>query len=154
MNKLLCVVLAAAALAGSKGSAIPFPENYRQWTHVKSTLVGPQAPGFQNNGGYHHFYANEQAMEGYRTGTFPDGSILIDDGLESIEKDGVTSEGARRRVAVMVRDSRRFPESGGWGFEWYPGDTHAGSLDTSQKAACLICHQKAAPDLVFSQFRK
>ena len=154
MNKLLCVVLAAAALAGSKGSAIPFPENYRQWTHVKSTLVGPQAPGFQNNGGYHHFYANEQAMEGYRTGTFPDGSILIDDGLEATEKGGVTMEGPRRRVAVMVKDSRRFADSQGWGFESFPGDGRDGSLSAAQKGACLACHQRAGRELVYSQFRK
>jgi hypothetical protein len=165
MKKVLCVFAAAAGPAAVAATltasaltrpdaAIPFPEDYRQWTHVKSTLVGPQAPGFQNNGGYHHFYANEKAMEGYRTGTFPDGSILIDDGLEATEKGGVTTEGPRRRVAVMVKDSRRFGDSQGWGFESFPGDGRDGALSAAQKGACLACHQRAGRELVYSQFRK
>lgn len=154
MNKRIFFVVAMAALAGSRGSSIPFPGDYRQWTHVKSTLVGPQAPGFQNNGGYHHFYANDKAMEGYKTGTFPDGSILIDDGLEAKEQGGVTTEGPRRRVAVMVKDSRRFGDSQSWGFETFPGDSRDGALSVAQKSACLACHQRASRDLVYSQFRK
>jgi len=152
MNKALYVFVALAALAPER--SIPFPEDYRQWTHVKSTLVGPQAPGFQSNGGYHHFYANDKAMEGYRTGTFPDGSILIDDGLEAKDTGGVTTEGPRRRVAVMVKDSRRFADSQNWGFESFPGDSRDGALSEAQKGACLACHQRAGQELVYSKLRK
>lgn len=165
MSKVLCVVAAVAAPAAvvatlsaaaftPPDNSIPFPEGYRQWTHVKSTLVGPQAPGFQSNGGYHHFYANEKAIEGYKTGNFPDGSILIDDGLEANESGGVTKEGPRRRVAVMVKDSRRFGDSQNWGFETFPGDGRDGVLSAAQKGACLACHQRAGQDLVYSRFRK
>ena len=165
MKKVLCafaVMAAPAAVVAALGAAaftpperaIPFPEDYRHWTHVKSTLVGPEAPGFKSNGGYHHFYANEKAMEGYRSGAFPDGSILIDDGLEATENAGVTAEGPRRRVAVMVKDRRRFGDSQGWGFESFPGDGRDGVLSEPQKGACLTCHQRAARDLVYSQFRK
>jgi hypothetical protein len=133
---------------------IPFPDGYRHWTHVKSSLVGPDAPGFAQNGGYHHFYANEKAMEGYRTGTFPDGSILIDDGLEAVQKNGVSAEGRRRRVAMMVKDSGRFGGSQGWGFETFPGDSRDGALSAAQKGACLACHERAGRSLVYSQFRK
>ena len=155
------VLLPAAALVifttsvfAAMQSVIPFPDDYRSWTHVKSTLVGPHSPSFDGNGGYHHFYANEKAMEGYRTGTFPDGSILIDDGIEAVEKNGVMTEGARRRVAVMVKDSRAFTGSAGWGFEQFPGDTRTAALSVDAKATCLACHQRAMRDLVYSQFRK
>jgi len=165
MKKMLCVFAAAAGPAAVVATvaaaslarpdrAIPFPENYRQWTHVKSTVVGPQAPAFQSNGGYHHFYANDKAMEGYRSGTFPDGSILIDDGLEAKESGGVTTEGPRRRVAVMVKDSRRFADSQSWGFETFPGDGRDGVLSEAQKSTCLACHERAGRELVFSQYRK
>jgi len=143
-----------AAVSTSTAGAIPFPDDYRRWTHVKSTLVGPDSPSFDSNGGYHHFYANEKALEGYRTGTFPDGSILIDDGLEAVEKNGVMTEGTRRRVAVMIKDSRLFAASAGWGFEAFPGDTRTGALSNDAKGSCLACHQKATGDLVYSQFRK
>src|SRR4051812_19989612 len=63
-------------------AAVQYPAGYRQWTHVKSTLIGPQHPRFASNGGLHHFYANEKALEGYRTGNFLDGAVLVDDLLE------------------------------------------------------------------------
>jgi hypothetical protein len=154
------VVVAAGVVACSvyalarQDASIPFPTDYRKWTHVKSTLVGPDSPAFARNGGYHHFYANAAAMEGYRTGTFADGSILIDDGLEAVTNGGVVTEGPRRRVAVMLKDSARFRDSQGWGFEVFLRDDRKGSLTAEARAACLACHQKAERNLVFSKFRE
>lgn len=148
------VASVSAAAVASPARAIPFPADYRSWTHVKSTLVGPQAQSAEANRGYHHFYANTKAVEGYRTGTFPDGSVLVDDGIEAVEKDGVTSEGSRRRLAVMMKDSRLFPNAEHWGFEMFPGDAREGTLPEAGQAACLSCHQKAPRDLVYSQMRK
>jgi Cytochrome P460 len=131
--------------------AIPFPDGYRQWVHVKTTLVGPQSPAFDRNGGFHHFYGNDKAMEGYRTGTWPEGAVLIDDGLEAKETAGVWSDGARRRVAVMLRDARRFAATGGWGFEVFMGDGKEGSLGAEGRAACFACHTKGR-DGAFTEF--
>ena len=90
------------AIAGAGEATVSYPKEYRQWAHVKSTLIGPQHASFATNGGIHHFYANSKGVEGYRTGKFPDGSVLIDDLLEVKESAGVTSEGPRQRLAVMV----------------------------------------------------
>jgi hypothetical protein len=141
---------------GAGDEKVPYPADYRKWTHVKSTLVGPQHPRFETNGGIHHFYANQKAMEGYRSGKFPDGSVLIDDLLEVKESEGITSEGARRRVAVMVKDSRRYAETAGWGYEVFKGDNQVeGILSAEAKATCFACHSKQKDrDSVFSQFRK
>jgi hypothetical protein len=147
---LVCCFYASA----ESGDKIPYPKEYRKWVHVKSTLIGPQHASFAKNGGIHHFYANEKAMEGYRSGEFPDGSILIDDLLEIKENAGVTSEGARRRVAVMTKESQRYPETGGWGFEIFAGDSQGdGVLTAEARKECFACHQKGR-DSVFSQFRK
>jgi hypothetical protein len=148
----LAITVSAAA---GQDDNVEYPTQYREWTHVKSTLVGPQNPGFASNGGLHHFYANEKGVEGYRTGVFPDGAVLIDDLLETkdVATPGVTIEGGRRRLAVMVKNSRRYAETGGWGFEIFAGDSHAGSLDTGGRAACFACHQKAK-NAVFSEIRK
>ena len=148
----LAITIHAAAAPDDR---VSYPADYRQWAHVKSTLVSPQNPGFATNGGLHHFYANPKGMEGYRTGTFPDGAVLIDDLVEMKDAatHGVSDEGARRRLAVMVKDSRKFGDTGGWGFEIFKGDTQAGSLDVKGRDACFACHQEAK-SAVFSQVRK
>ena len=146
---MICGVYASAA----PGDAIPYPTDYRKWVHVKSTVIGPESSSFERNGGIHHFYANEKAMEGYASGKFPDGSVLIDDLVEAKQEKGVTTAGTRKRVAVMMKQSDQFRETGGWGFEIFPGDTQSGSLTAEAKAACFACHQKGR-DSVFSEFRK
>jgi|SRR5581483_7958653 len=143
---IACVLMAA-------GDAAPYPKDYRRWVHVKTTVIGPQSPNFARNGGVHHFYANALAMEGYRSGKFPDGAVLIDDLLEAKEVDGVTSVGARKRVAVMTKQSGRFGETGGWDFEIFKGDPAAATLTPEGKVACFGCHQKGR-DSVFSEFRE
>ena len=149
------VFTAWPSAAADSNPAVAYPGEYRKLVHVKSTLVGPQNPRFAGNGGIHHFYANEKALEGYKTGKFPDGSVLIDDLLEVKEEGGVTTEGARRRVAVMVKDTVRYRDTGGWGYEVFKGDESAPSLSTDAKAACFACHGKQKDrDSVFSQFRK
>jgi cytochrome P460 len=144
--------LSARVQAGDADAT--YPQGYRNWAHVKSTLVGPQSPAFAVNGGLHHYYANEKGLEGYRTGTFPDGAVLVDDLLETKETAGVTSEGPRRRLAVMVKASQKYPDTGGWGFEVFRGDTSDPSSTAELRQACFKCHTNAGPSRVFSQFRK
>jgi hypothetical protein len=153
------LTLAAVILTAAIGTAavttapqpIAFPEGYERWTRVKTTLVGPASPAFAIEGGFHHFYANDKALDGYRTGVFPDGSVLVDDRLEAADQNGVSNEGPRARVAVMVKDRSRFARSKNWGFEVFARNTRTASLDGPGKAACLACHQRAGRDLVFSQ---
>jgi len=122
---------------------VSYPDGYRRWVHVKSTIVGPDAPGFVRNGGIHHYYANPAAVEGYRDGVFADGSILVDEHLDMHQAaPGVTDDGPRRKVSVMVRNAARFPGTGGWGFEEFPQDSRTGVLSDERRAACAACHAK------------
>ena len=136
--------------------AVPYPVGYRLWAHVKTALIGPQSPAFENSGGIHHIYANEKATEGYRTGKFPDGSVMVADFLETRENAGVTTEGPRRHIDVMVKDSKRYAATGGWGFESFKGDSQTDRMVTAENAAtCFACHSKQKErDSVFSEFRK
>lgn len=128
---------------------VPFPEGYRSWTHVKSAVALPS--------GYHHIYANELAMEGYRTGKFPHGSVLVADFLEMIDNKTGIAEGKRRYVDVMVRDTLHYRFTGGWGFEEFDGNSKSIRKITQANAhtACYTCHTKrTANDFVFSEYRE
>lgn len=157
-TKLVCGIagLAALILLGeSADPAISFPERFREWAHVKSVLIGPESPAYKTEGGVHHIYANSSALQGYRSGVFPEGSVIVYDLLETKTEAGVTSEGATRRVDVMVKESRRYPTSGGWGFESYAGGDPAKAAPAQMTAKCFECHgKKKDHDYVFSQFRK
>lgn len=132
-----------------------YPEGYRRWVHVKSVLIGPENPNPRNHG-IHHIYANSLAMEGYSTGKFPDGAVIVFDLLETQTANGVTKEGARRFVDVMRKDSKRFEKTGGWGFEEYNGSNQTDqALSEEQKTACFTCHaSQKQKDSVFSSFRE
>lgn len=136
----------------STGAVVPYPEGYRLWAHVKTTVIGPQSADFQRNGGIHHFYANPKAMEGYRTGAFADGAVLVDDSMEANEKAGTITEGARHRVAVMVKDAALYRAHGGWGFEVFKADGRDPALTAEGRAACFACHSNAR-NLVFGEYR-
>jgi hypothetical protein len=150
------IVSWSISLWAKSNDAVPYPAGYRQWPRVMSALVGPQSPAFALHGGIHHIYANEKAMEGYRAGRFPDGSVLVADFLETRESAGITTEGPRRRIDVMVKDGRRYQETGGWGFEQFKGDSQTDRMITAQIATkCFACHaQQKEHDSVFSRFRK
>jgi Cytochrome P460 len=151
-----CATAWSFHLSAKPNDAVPYPAGYRLWTHVRSALIGPQNPAFVSSGGIHHIYANEKAMGGYHAGRFPDGSVLVADFLETREKEGVVTEGPRRRIDVMVKDSKRYAATGGWGFEQFKGDSQTDRMVTAEIAAnCFACHAKQKErDSVFSEFRK
>jgi cytochrome P460 len=141
---------------GQANDTVTFPKDFRKWAHVKSVLVGPQSAAFATEGGIHHIYANEKALEGYDTGRFPDGSVIVYDLLETKETAGNTIEGATRRVDVMVKQSDRYRTTGGWEFMSFPGSNQTdGKITAEKKAACFACHaNRKDHDFVFSEFRK
>lgn len=133
---------------------VPYPEGFRKWNHVKTGLIGPNSSAFKTTGGFHHIYANDRAMEGYASGHFPQGSIFVFDVIEGNEKDGNTIEGNRRHVDVMVKDSLRYPSTGGWGYEEFKGNSKTERVLTETvRTACFNCHTRQ-PDYIFSDLRE
>ncbi len=110
---------------------------------MKTQVIGPESPFFGSGGGIHQIYANDAAPAGFESRRFPDGAILVFDLLEAKTKDGITVEGARQRLAVMVKDTKRFPESGDWGFERFVGDSRTERGFTEEhRAPCFECHTR------------
>lgn len=140
----------AFALLADSGETVPFPAGYRTWTVTRSHIAteGP-------NAGFHHYYANPQALEGFTTGRFPDGSVIVDERLEVDQHGGDSFEGKRLSIAVMMKDSRRYSATGGWGFDGARGDSEVLSAPAGVRASCYGCHSKQKDrDFVYSTFRK
>jgi hypothetical protein len=151
------LLTATAAMQAGDPPAVPYPDGFRTWRQVRSIVVGPEHSSFAARGGIHHYYANDRAMEGYRTGTFPDGSVIVDEGVRTTDGEGpakgILFEGDRRALDVMVKNDRLYKDSGGWGFEHFDGDARAGTLAASGRTTCFTCHAKAKRDHVFSSVR-
>lgn len=151
---VLCVAAPAAALAA--GLAVPYPEGYRDWHHVKSMVIEEGHPLFASFGGIHHIYANAKAMKGYRSESFPDGSVIVFDLLEAVHDGNAVTEGARKVVGVMRKDAKQFKATGGWGFEGFGGgDPAKRAVGANAASACFACHQpQKAQDYTFSRLRE
>ena len=153
----LVACLAAIAIATAAEAPVPYPEGFRSWMVVKSMVVGPAHASFPNRGGLHHYYANDKAVAGYRTGTFPDGAIVVDEAVFTKEGEGTATglllEGERRFLDVMVKDAQRYKSTGGWGYEHFDRDDQAGRLTDAERGTCATCHAKAPADHVFSRIR-
>src|SRR5215831_6792349 len=77
-------VLAAAFYVFADSSVtVPYPVDYRKWAVTRSFIAGPET----KVAGFHHYYANDRALEGFTTGKFPDGSVIVDERLE-VEQHG------------------------------------------------------------------
>ena len=154
---LMWIAVLSGGIIGWKatgGEQVAYPDGYRNWVHVKSELLSPAHQSFTTNGGFHHIYANAEAMNGYRSRTFPDGSIIVFDWLEMKDNNGLFVEGPRRQVDVMVKDSKRFEKTGGWGFQRFVKDSKVERATAPSPEQCFACHEKLKKDgLVLSSYR-
>ena len=161
--KVAIVLVSLAALGGGLAwrapmpdqaePAVPYPDGYRNWSHVKSTLIGQAHPRFASVGGFQHFYANAEGMTGYRTRVFPEGSVVVVDWLDMRDSAGAVTQGPRRQVDVMVKDAKRYAASGGWGFQRFVKDSRTELAATPTPLQCFACHDKLKKDgLVLSAY--
>jgi hypothetical protein len=147
-------VVAVQPSPAGTGPSVAYPEGYRDWVHIKSSLITPTHARLGANSGFQHIYANAEGMTGYRTGDFPDGSVVVFDWLEMTEKDGAYAEGPRRQVDVMVKGSRRFAATGGWGFQRFVKDSRTEHAARPTPLECFACHDRLKQrGLILSSYR-
>jgi hypothetical protein len=161
MRKWALLLLASVALGGlvavllaADQPAVSYPRGYRQWFHVKSMVLQPGHPLYEGFGGIHHVYANAKAKKGLETGRYEDGAVLVFDLFEAPSEGNAITEGARKVLAVMEKNSKRFGETGGWGFEGFAGGDPNKRVVSNAKEQCFTCHaSQEAKGYVFSTWR-
>lgn len=158
------ISMLSAAVIGLGGIAthaadpvkVPYPSGWRNWTHTKTmAITSDQHPLFAAFGGVHHIYVNSVGLKAAKSGgPYPDGSVLVFDLLEWTESGGAYTEGARKLIGVMHKDSKKYKATGGWGFEGFKGGNPQERLVTDPVNQCYNCHAgQKDKDFVFSQYR-
>ncbi|MGF6496291.1 hypothetical protein ABIE56_004495 [Luteibacter sp. 621] len=165
MNRSLVALFAIAAgsfatavtLAASKEDVarspiygVTIPEGYRHWEMIAPAHETPPLDELRV------VLGNDVAIKAYRNGTlpFPDGSVLVKlawKHVPSKEFAPAYVPGAATTVQVMVKDSKKYAASGGWGFGRFIDGKPA---DLAQHQSCLACHQAKVVnhDLVFTRY--
>ena len=147
--------VALAAPAGNAGNASPIygvtiPEGYRQWPFI--------APAHETDplNELRVVVGNPTAIKAYQDGTlpFPDGTILVKlawKHVQSTEFAPAYIPGAATTVQVMVKDSKRYADTGGWGFGRF---IDGKPVDQAQHETCFACHEAGVKghDYVFTRF--
>lgn len=150
-------LLATGFLFGQSQTEVAYPEDYRNWVHVKSMVILEGHVHFEAFGGFHHVYANDKAVAALKQGIpFPKGAVLVFDLREALAEDNAISEGRRLVVGVMEKDPERFPGTAGWGFEDFKmrGDVYERAV-TNAREQCLSCHDsRKTSDYVYSEYRE
>ncbi|MDH1011083.1 cytochrome P460 family protein [Pseudomonas nicosulfuronedens] len=129
---------------------VRMPEGYRNWQ-----LIAPAQEAAPLNE-LRAVLGNDIAMKAYRAGTlpFPDGSVLAKlawKHVQSPEFEPASIPGAATTVQFMVKDSKKYAATGGWGFARFIDGKPA---DEAQHQTCLACHQARVKDhdLVFTRY--
>ena len=170
---LLAVVFLAGTIAQlprasaqSDGDSSPIygvkiPAGYRDWKviAVANLLIPPKTDQIRAQLG------NDIAIKAYKEGTlpFPDGSIIA-----AIHWNRVSSEfndkvldgpfpgaqsfvvSSRRNVQFMVKDSKKYAGTGGWGFADFTGEKPG---DKALHETCFPCHVPVKDrDYVFTRY--
>ncbi len=151
---ILTVGIIGCMKAIGENSNIGYPEGYRSWVHVKSMIIEPSHPLENPFQGIHHIYGNEKAIEGYKTGKYEDGAVIVFDLLNYTEVDKTIQEADRKLIGIMQKDSTKNASTGGWGFEGFASDSKTERLVTDGGQSCFSCHQSVKEsDYVFSKWR-
>jgi Cytochrome P460 len=174
MRRIVFVPIAAIALAGAvtflafasgqdEGAAAPvfgikiFP-GYRDW---KLISVAHEAGNLND---IRAILGNDKAIEAYRKGeqSFPDGSVIArlswnyvpsaeNNKVFGRDQSFVAGSAPEWYLQFMVKDSKKYAATGGWGYAQFDKDGHP--ADEAKHGTCYPCHVPAKDrDYVFTRY--
>ena len=98
-------LLAVASFPAEPADDLKPPSGYRKWFHVNTMVVDKGSPLFADLGGMHNVYINsagEAALK--KGGPYPNKTMFVTDLHEFTVSDGSYVEGARKALAVMLKE--------------------------------------------------
>lgn len=173
LTRIVAVVAVAAVVASSAPASghtddaaspiygVTIPPGYRDWKMIAvAQLKTDKVDQVRAQLG------NEIAIKAHKEGKvpFPDGAIIVALHWTRVSSEGNNKvlagpfpgaqsfvAGSRVNMQVMVKDSKKYAATGGWGFGHFNKDGTPGA-DAAMKT-CYPCHaQETARDLVFTQY--
>ncbi len=152
----LVALVATGTVMASPEDGLKIPADFQHGYLANSMLVTKEPNNTGLITGVHLIYVNPVGFDRLKRGgstPYPDGTVFVDDVRQFSVDDGAYHQGARKFLTVMVKDSKKYASTGGWGFQAWPGgDPTKPIVDDSQKK-CFGCHvPEKANDYVFSAY--
>ncbi|MDR5752273.1 cytochrome P460 family protein [Caballeronia sp. LZ024] len=129
---------------------VAVPEGYRKWEMIAPAEEAAPLDELRV------VLGNPAAIKAIESSTlpFPDGTVLVKLAYKrkpSPDFESATIPGKPTTVQVMVKDSRRYASTGGWGFGRFIDGQPA---DLAQHQTCFACHAARVKDrdYVFTHF--
>ena len=148
-TRIVLLVVAVVVSLGTliaqapKKPAIAYPSDFRHWRHVKSMVIfSSQNKMFDRFGGLHNVYVNDTGWPALsKSKLFPDGSMLVLELFDTSNSMGaIEPRPNHKAVYVMKKSAKLYADTGGWGFEVFPGSDEKASLKSMTD--CWNCHKE------------
>ena len=155
---LLAFTPHASGHTGEKASPnyeVKTPTGYRDW---KLISVAHEAGNLND---IRAILGNDMAIKAYREERlpFPDGTIIArlawryvpsEENNKAFGREQSFVAGSPTNIQFMVKDSKRYSATGGWGFAQF---TNGKPLNEAESKACFSCHEPAkARDFIFTHY--
>ena len=151
---IFSAMLAARSDANTEISSpifgVTIPEGYRQWQLIAPSQLGEPFDELRA------ILGNDTAITAYsgKTLPFPDGTILAKLAWKRVpapDFPAASAPGPATAIQFMVKDSRKYAATGGWGFGKF---IDGKPVDEAEHRACFACHEAhvKAHDFVFMRF--
>ena len=145
---LIAAALIVAARVGEEPAlaapvfGVTLPDGYRDWP-----LIAPAQEAAPFNE-LRVVVGNEVAMQAFRDNQrpFPDGTVLVKRAWKHVPSADFASAsvpGSATTVQVMVKDSKRYSATGGWGYGRF---VDGKPVDEAQHRTCHACHESRMKD--------
>ena len=128
---------------------VTVPIGYRQWQLIAPAQEADPLDELRA------VLGNPKAVNAYQEGTipFPEGTVLAKlawKRVQSTEFETASIPGASTTLQIMIKDSKKYPATGGWGFGRF---VNGKPTDEAQHQTCFACHQALVKqhDFVFTR---
>lgn len=139
---------------------LQFPAKYREWIFLSAGRGMTYGPSADPNGPplFDNVFVNPAAYHAFtQSGKWPEQSIFILE-VRRARSEGSINKGGQFQgdvagIEVLVKDTRRFQDTNGWGFFEFEGGQTTPTSKLPKTAGCYACHSaNAAVEYTFVQF--